>query len=68
MRDIPFDGFIRVNEVLKFIPWSRSTLYNKVRSGEFPQPVKLSANTSAFRAADIRKWVDEKSADSAKAA
>lgn len=68
MRDIPSDGFVRVAEVLKFIPWSRSTLYNKIRAGDFPQPVKLSANTTAFRAADIRKWVDDKSADSAKAA
>ena len=35
------------------LPISRSTWWSKVRSGEFPQPIKLGPRTTAWRAQDI---------------
>ena len=64
---IPEDGFLRQRELRRFVPWSRSTLYAKVRAGEFPAPIRLSANTSAWRVEDVREWIRTKSAQ-AKAA
>ena len=35
------------------IPLSKSSFYAKVRSGEYPRPVKISARVSAWKATDI---------------
>ena len=35
------------------LPISRSTWWSKVRSGEFPHPIKLGPRTTAWRAQDI---------------
>ncbi|WP_051961562.1 AlpA family transcriptional regulator [Methylobacter sp. BBA5.1] len=35
------------------LPIGRSTFLAKVRSGEYPQPVKLGEKTSAWRKSDI---------------
>lgn len=45
--------FIRLPEVLKIIPVSKSTWWAGVREGRFPKPVKLSERTTAWRENDI---------------
>ena len=39
---------------------SRSTLYDWMRRGEFPQPVKLGARLVAWRESDIAAWMDSR--------
>ena len=41
---------------------SKPTLWRWVKAGKFPKPVKLSAKTSAWRAEDVRAWMDERKA------
>jgi len=52
------DKFLRLKDVLKIYPVSKSTWWVGVKSGKFPQPVKLSERTTAWRASDIQKLVD----------
>lgn len=40
------------------LPFSASTLWRRVRAGTFPAPVKLSERVTAWRAEDIRQWLD----------
>ncbi|MBC7981227.1 MAG: AlpA family phage regulatory protein [Armatimonadetes bacterium] len=35
------EGYLRLPHVLKIIPVSQSTWYRGIRSGRYPQPVKL---------------------------
>ena len=51
---IPEIGFLRLPQVLAVFPVSRSTWLTGVRTGRFPQPVKLGPATTAWRAQDIR--------------
>jgi predicted DNA-binding transcriptional regulator AlpA len=44
------------------VPFSSATLWRKVRSGEFPAPVKLSDRVTAWRVEDIRAWMQSRSA------
>lgn len=37
---------------------SRSTIYDWMKRGEFPQPVKLGARLVAWRESDIRAWLE----------
>ena len=56
---LPISGFIRQSQLIPLIvPFSSATLWRKVKSGEFPRPVKLSARITAWKAEDIRAWID----------
>lgn len=57
MTTLPETGFVRVKDVLRLIPVSRSTWWKRVKTGEYPQPVPLGSNTTAWRAEDIRALI-----------
>jgi prophage regulatory protein len=56
--DLPRIGYAREPQILRVIPWGRSTLWNKAKTGEFPKPVKLSARITAWRCEDVWRWLD----------
>lgn len=62
---LPTSGFLRIPEVLRYYPVSRSTWWAGVRSGRYPQPVNLGKRCTAWRAEDIRDLIE--SAANAKA-
>ena len=55
---LPSTGFLRQWQVLTFVPISKSTLWRRVQVGSFPEPVKLSARITVWRAEDLRRWID----------
>lgn len=54
---LPDTGFLRQAQVLSFVPISKSTLWRRVHARTFPEPVKLSERVTAWRAEDIRRWI-----------
>lgn len=54
---IPETGFLRLRAILKFIPISKSTWWEGVKTGRFPKPVKLGLRITAWRAEDIRALI-----------
>ena len=56
---IPDDALIRLCTLRAWglVPFSRSTLWRKCRSGDFPAPVKVSKNVTAWRAGAVRTWL-----------
>jgi len=56
---LPQEGFAREPAVLGHVPFGRSTLWNRVRAGTFPAPVKLSPRITAWRVSDIRRFIAE---------
>ena len=44
------------------IPISSATFWRKVKSGDFPSPVKLSERVTAWRVEDVRKWMQARAA------
>jgi len=59
MHELPQIGFVRLNDILAVFPVSKSTWWAGVKSGRYPQPVKLSTRTTAWKAEDIRKLIDD---------
>lgn len=57
VQPIPEIGFIRQPQVLHITSFSATTLWRKCKSGEFPKPVRLSANVTAWRVEDVRAWI-----------
>ncbi|MCM0083941.1 AlpA family phage regulatory protein [Geomonas sp. Red32] len=56
-NELPLTGLVRLSTVLQFIPVSKSTWWEGVRTGRFPQPIKLGPRTTCWRAADISKMI-----------
>jgi len=57
--EIPKTGFMRLVDVLRFIPISKTVWWEGVKSGVYPTPVRLSARTTAWRCEDIRELIAE---------
>lgn len=59
---LPLSGFVRQRQLIPHIvPFSSATLWRKVKSGEFPRPVKLSARVTAWPVEGIRAWINARS-------
>lgn len=69
---LPATGFLRLHQIVgraadpkantpaipALIPVSRSTWWAGVRSGRYPQPVKLGERCTAWRVEDIRALIE----------
>lgn len=54
---LPETGFVRLPTILAVFPVSRSTWWAGVKSGKYPQAIKLSERTTAWHCADIRALI-----------
>jgi predicted DNA-binding transcriptional regulator AlpA len=75
MSQIPEAGFLRLSHIIgdpgnpdakppkpptpALIPVGKSTWWAGVKSGRYPQPVKLSARCTAWRVEDIRDLIQQ---------
>jgi predicted DNA-binding transcriptional regulator AlpA len=66
---LPEVGFLKIWHIIgdpkavppipALLPVGRTTFLNGVKSGKFPQPVKLGSRSVAWRVTDIRALIDE---------
>jgi predicted DNA-binding transcriptional regulator AlpA len=56
---IPTYGFLRLPQVLKIFPISKSAWWEGCRTGRFPKPVKLGPHTTVWRAEDIAAFIEQ---------
>jgi predicted DNA-binding transcriptional regulator AlpA len=55
---LPSEGYARIDQVRAAVGnVGRSTIWNWCKKGEFPQPIKISSNVTAWRVADVRAWI-----------
>lgn len=57
---VPFnqEALLRLPEILTLIPVGKSTWWAGVKSGRYPQPIKLGPGITAWRGGDIRALLD----------
>jgi len=51
--------WVREKELLKKLPFSKSTLHRKVRNGTFPASDKLSERISAWEESNLEVWWEQ---------
>lgn len=56
-KTLPETGYLRLPDVLRYIPVSRTTWWNGVKSGRFPKSVKLGPGITTWKAEDIRELI-----------
>ncbi|HRP25114.1 MAG TPA: AlpA family phage regulatory protein [Promineifilum sp.] len=65
MNQLPETGFLRLPQIIgdpakglpPIIPVKKSTWWQGVKTGRFPQPVKLGPRVTAWRVEDIRALI-----------
>jgi predicted DNA-binding transcriptional regulator AlpA len=60
---LPTTGYVRLNKFMQFVPLCRTTIYKKIKSGEFPKPVALGARAIGFKVEDVRALIEKLSAE-----
>ena len=63
--DFPLTGFVRLSSILAPkgpIPVSKSTWWAGVKSGRYPEPVKLWLRITAWRVDDLRALIEGEAA------
>ncbi|HAU4332949.1 AlpA family transcriptional regulator [Citrobacter freundii] len=50
--------FIRVPEVLNRVGFSRTTLYERIKEGNFPDREKIGPRCVAFVESEIDEWIE----------
>ena len=58
-QTLPETGFLRLSQVLQFIPVGKSTWWAGIHSGRFPKGYKLGPRTTAWRVEDIRQLLEQ---------
>jgi predicted DNA-binding transcriptional regulator AlpA len=61
---LPEIGFLRITEVLRLYPVSRSSWWQGIRDGKYPAPIKLGPRTSAWKISDILALIAQAEAGS----
>mgnify|MGYP005872227387 FL=1 len=51
-------GFLRLPQVLELYPVSPATWWRGVKNGRFPQPVKLTERTTAWRVEEVEALLE----------
>lgn len=52
---LPDDAFVRINVVGPLFAASEPTVWRRVKTGQIPAPVKLSARVTAWRVGELRR-------------
>ena len=71
MQTLPETGYLRLSQIVgdpkaeppipPIIPIGKSTWWQGVKSGRFPQPIKLSEKVTVWRVEDIRAYINKTS-------
>ena len=54
------DRLLRRREVESLCGIGRSTIYNRLRRGEFPRPVSIGPQSVRWRESAIMEWLDSR--------
>lgn len=53
-------SILRLKDLQRRIPLSRSAIYAKISAGEFPSPVALGPRAVGWLSTDIDKWIQSR--------
>ena len=58
IESLPDSALLRLDQLIadRLVPFSKATIWRKCRTGEFPSPIKVSDQITAWRLGDIREW------------
>ncbi|MEN1942388.1 AlpA family phage regulatory protein [Luteimonas sp. MJ293] len=58
LDNLPASALLRERELLPIIPFSSPTLWRRVKSGDFPQPIRLEGRMTCWRWGEVKAWLE----------
>lgn len=55
-------GMMRAKQVLELVPFGRASLWKFAKNGQFPAPIRVTGGITAWRNADVIKWLESQTA------
>jgi prophage regulatory protein len=59
-RDTQKESILRRHDVQRITGLSRSTIYAKVKQGDFPKPIKLGERSVGWLENEVHGWIEQK--------
>jgi prophage regulatory protein len=59
VMQLPTTGMGRAKDILPFLPFGKSTLFEWSKDGRFVAPVKLSPTMTAWSYAAVHEWINK---------
>lgn len=56
---LPTTGLGRAKDILPFLPFSKTTLFEWSKDGRFVAPIKLSPTMTAWSYAQVHEWINK---------
>lgn len=53
-------SLLRIETVAALVGLGHTTIYRKIKAGEFPEPIRMGARCTRWRASDVTAWLSEK--------
>lgn len=65
-QDLPNNkiSLLSLPDVVKRVGFKRSTIWDRVKAGTFPKPIKLSARCSRWPSNEVDDWISKTVAES----
>lgn len=57
---LPIEGYVRANTLAPLLGIAVVTLWRWSAAGKIPKPVKLGERVTAWRAEEVRNWMDSR--------
>lgn len=57
-RNLPDSALLRERQLKPVLPFASPTLWRRVKTNAFPQPVRLPGRMTAWRWGDVRQWLE----------
>lgn len=54
---LPPQGMSRAKDILPLLPFGKTTLWRKVKNGQFPKPTQLSTHCTVWKNSDVLAWI-----------
>jgi prophage regulatory protein len=53
-------SFLRLSEVQRKVPYSKSTIYTMIAAGQFPSQYRLGGRAVAWLERDVNNWIERR--------
>lgn len=57
--NLPSTGFLRLRDVLRVIPLSKSSWFRGIQDGRYPRSCKIGPRAAAWKIEDIKKLIEQ---------
>jgi prophage regulatory protein len=58
LSELPLEAYLRLPHVMAVSGLSRTTIWDQVRLGRFPAPVKLTSHATGWRWGSLKAWLE----------